>query len=251
MPAAAQKAQAQETADQLSDCLSLTRHANLASFSWRPCTNILGYFLLDHPSRDAKRSDLLLQQTTIGPHIMHNDIQSILLDRTRIAQRVAELGKQIAGDLENLADHPTDVVLVPILTGSIVFLADLIRHLPQKLRIGVISVSSYPGKSMTSKGVSIRSALPPSLAGRHVVIIDDILDSGQTIAMVREIIQEQEPASVWACVLLRKDRPEAMTVPVEYVGFDIPDEFVVGYGLDYDDYYRNLPDIVTLRKEAL
>lgn len=182
---------------------------------------------------------------------MHNDIKHILLDRNRIAARVKELGRQIATDLEKLADHPTDIVLVPILTGSIVFVADLIRHLPLKLRIGVISVSSYPGKSRTSRGVSIRSTLPPSLKGRHVLIIDDILDSGQTIDMVREIIREQQPVTVWTCVLLRKDRPDAMKVPVEYIGFDIPDEFVVGYGLDYDDYYRNLPDIVTLRKEAL
>lgn len=182
---------------------------------------------------------------------MRNDVDQILFHRDEIAARVAQLGRSIAADLDALADHPTEIVLVPILTGSMVFVADLVRHLPQKLRIGVMSVSSYPGKSIESKGALIRGALPDHLAGKHVLIVDDILDTGQTLTLVRDIIAEQSPAEVRTCVMLRKDRPEARAFPVDYVGFDIPNAFVVGYGLDYNDYYRNLPDIVTLRAEAL
>lgn len=182
---------------------------------------------------------------------MHNDVDRILFGRQEIAARVAQLGRAIAEDLDALAEHPTEIVLVPILTGSMIFVADLVRHLPQKLRIGVMSVSSYPGKSIESKGALIRGALPDHLAGKHVLIVDDILDTGQTLTLVRDIIREQNPADVHICVLLRKDRPEAHMFPVDYLGFDIPNEFVVGYGLDYNDYYRNLPDIVTLRVEAL
>ena len=89
------------------------------------------------------------------------------------------------------------------------------------------------------------------LRGRHLLLIDDILDSGGTIKLVQSVLGPMEPASVKTCVLLRKQRPAAMEVPVDYVGFEIPDEFVVGYGLDYDNYYRNLPDIVSLRKDIL
>lgn len=182
---------------------------------------------------------------------MRNDVDRILFTREAIADRVAQLGVEIAADLDALADHPTEIVLVPVLTGAMVFVADLIRHLPHKLRIGVMSVSSYPGRSIASKGALIRGALPDHLAGKHVLIVDDILDTGQTLTLVQHIIAEQQPAEIRTCVLLRKDRPKTHGFPVDYVGFDIPDEFVVGYGLDYNDYYRNLPDIVTLRAEAL
>jgi hypoxanthine phosphoribosyltransferase len=96
-------------------------------------------------------------------------------------------------------------------------------------------------------------ALPGAeeLADKHVLIVDDILDSGSTIRLVRQEIERRQPLSVRACVLLRKTIPSALATPCEYVGFDIPDEFVVGYGLDYDHYYRNLPDIGTLKKEAM
>ncbi|MFG0330027.1 MAG: hypoxanthine phosphoribosyltransferase [Phycisphaerales bacterium] len=182
---------------------------------------------------------------------MKSDIDRVLYHRRDIAARVEELGRAIARDLDGLEGHPSEIMLMPILTGSLVFVADLIRHLPQKLQIGVVSVSSYPGKSMESKGAALRSEIPENLEGRHVVIVDDILDSGGTIQLVQSIIEERRPESVRTCVLLRKKRESAMKVRVDYVGFDIPDEFVVGYGLDYDDYYRNLPDIVTLRAEAL
>jgi len=92
--------------------------------------------------------------------------------------------------------------------------------------------------------------LPATLEGRHVLLIDDILDSGQTLCMAVDLLRSRQPASLRTCVLLRKDRPEARQTAVDYVAFEVPDTFVVGYGLDYNDYYRNLPDIVTLRPEV-
>lgn len=183
---------------------------------------------------------------------MHQDIARVLIDSERIAARVAEMGREIAADITSQTQgNEAEVVLVPVLTGSIVFVADLIRHLPHKLRIGVVSVSSYPGRSRQSRGASMRGVLPDNLAGKHVLIIDDILDSGSTIRLLQEIIAEQQPATLRTCVFLRKERESARDINVDYVGFHIPDEFVVGYGLDYNDYYRNLPEIAILRPEAL
>lgn len=193
---------------------------------------------------------------------MFPEIDRVLIERETIARRVRELGASLASDLRRdtegggaSAGEGDRVVIIPIMSGAMVFGADLIRELPLKLRLELVAVSSYPGRSLESKGAAIRSELPGTLGGRHVVIVDDILDSGQTIAMVRRLVEEQHPASVRACVLLRKDVPRAVTeaegARAEYVGFDIPDEFVVGYGLDYDGYYRNYPEIATLKREAL
>jgi hypoxanthine phosphoribosyltransferase len=178
------------------------------------------------------------------------DIDRILIDRDRIACRVEEMAAEIRRDLEDLSDE-FEIILVPILTGSIIFLADLIRQLPQKIRINVITVSSYPGQRTTTTGQPIVGDLPDELEDRHVLIVDDILDSGTTIRRIREEIEQRRPRSLRACVLLRKDIPSARLTPCEYIGFDIPDEFVVGYGLDYNGYYRNLPDIGVLKEEAL
>lgn len=181
---------------------------------------------------------------------MHTDIARVLLTAEQIAARVVELSRQISDDLDRLG--PSEgVVLVPVLTGSIIFVADLVRRLPLKLRIGVTTVSSYPGKATSSQGAGLVGQLPPALTGRHVLVVDDILDSGRTLRLLRETIAQQRPASLRACVLLRKEIPSAMATPCEYVGFDIPDVFVVGYGLDYDDHYRNLPYVGVLRPEAL
>jgi len=184
------------------------------------------------------------------------DIDKILITRDRIDARVKELGKQIVADLEEETScgenqHACEIVLVPILTGSIIFLADLIRAMPLKMRIRVISVSSYSGKTTKSRGAQLAGEIPPDVRGSHVLVVDDILDSGKTIRLVRKLIEAREPASLRTCVLLRKQIPEAMETPCDYVGFDIPNEFVVGAGLDYNGYYRNLPDICTLKPEAL
>ncbi|HXE53000.1 MAG TPA: phosphoribosyltransferase family protein, partial [Tepidisphaeraceae bacterium] len=102
-------------------------------------------------------------------------------------------------------------------------------------------------RSVSTQGAQVVGQQLGQVEGRHVVLVDDVLDSGQTVRMVQAVLREREVASLRTCVLLRKDRPETRDIPVDYVGFDIPDVFVVGYGLDFNNYYRNLPDIVTLR----
>jgi hypoxanthine phosphoribosyltransferase len=184
---------------------------------------------------------------------MHLDIERVLIDTDRIAARVADLARDIAADFEGMrtdaAEEPR-IVLIPVLTGSIVFVADLIRKLPLKISLEVVGVSSYPGKSIASKGAALTSELPANLAGAHVLIVDDILDSGQTLEVLTRLVSTRGPASVRTCVLLRKPGKAKADVRADYVGFDIPDEFVVGYGLDYDGYYRNYPAIATLRPDA-
>lgn len=189
---------------------------------------------------------------------MFPEIERTLVSRERIAARVGEMAREIARDLE--ADLGRDghsaldegrVVLIPIMTGAMIFAADLIREMPVKLSIGLVTVSSYPGQSVTSKGAQLASALPGNLAGRHVLVIDDILDSGQTLGLVREVALAQKPASLRIAVLLDKKTRRVREVPVDYVGFEIPDEFVVGYGLDYDGYYRNHPEIAVLSRSVL
>lgn len=184
---------------------------------------------------------------------MRNDLQRILIDRQTIATRIEALAAEITADLEK-EDHSGEITLVPILTGSIIFVADMIRCLPHRMQIHLMSVSSYPGTATTSQGVKIENALtnlPADLTGRYVLLMDDILDSGNTFRAVTAEINKRNPQALKTCTLLRKERPEAMAFPIDYVAFDIPDEFVVGYGLDYDDYYRNLPDIGVLKQDVI
>jgi hypoxanthine phosphoribosyltransferase len=197
---------------------------------------------------------------------VQGDVDKVLIPRERIAARVAELSAAIVADSRKLSaggaggtggtggtegGDEAEIVLVPVLTGSIIFVADLMRQLPLKLRIDLVTASSYPRRATASLGAQIVGSIRGDLAGRHVLIVDDILDSGQTITLIRQEVARREPRSVKSCVLLRKQRPAAMAVPCEYVGFDIPDAFVVGYGLDYDNYYRNLPDIATLKEDII
>ena len=178
---------------------------------------------------------------------MHRSVERVLITHASIAQRVRELAAEITADHTPPAlPGEAEVTIVPILTGAMIFCADLIRHLPMRMKIGLLTVSSYPGTSVTTSGSTVLSEQMGNIRGRHVLLIDDVLDSGGTVRLVRDVVQRQEPASLKVCVLLRKPTAGARETPVDYVGFDIPDEFVVGYGLDYDDYYRNLPDIVTL-----
>ena len=187
---------------------------------------------------------------------MQADVDGILIDRQAIERRVSEVARTIAADLSVATESApaTELTLVPILTGSIIFVSDLIRKLPLRMRIHLISVSSYPGPMTTSRGARIRAeltCLPDSLSGAHVLVVDDILDSGNTLSLVLDVIKQKRAASIRTCVLLRKQRPEAMRHPCDYVCFDIPDQFVVGYGLDFNGYYRNLPDIMTCHPKTL
>jgi len=189
---------------------------------------------------------------------MFPEIERILVSREQIADRVQAMAKEIVRDLqEDLAKDgqtPLDednVIIVPIMTGAMIFVADLVRELPMKLSLGLVAVSSYPGESVRSKGAHFATELPDNLGGKHIIVLDDILDSGQTLALVKEMIEKQNPASLRLGVMLDKQTDRTVDVHVDYVGFEIPDEFVVGYGLDYNGYYRNYPQIAVLDQSAI
>jgi hypoxanthine phosphoribosyltransferase len=182
---------------------------------------------------------------------MQADIDRVLISQQQIAARVRELAAQIVADHTSPAvSGEAEITIVPVLTGAMIFCCDLIRQMPIAMKIGLITVSSYPGASVQTQGSQVISRQLGDIRGRHVLLVDDILDSGGTIRAVVPVLREQGAASVKVCVLLRKDRPESRDLHADYVGFEVPDEFVVGYGLDYDDYYRNVPDIVTLKPEV-
>ncbi len=183
---------------------------------------------------------------------MNLDIARVLIHKETIAARVAEMARQITAD-HSTPGNPamSEITIVPILTGGMIFCGDLIRHIPIEMKIGLLTVSSYPGAALRTQGSQLLGQQIGDISGRHVLLLDDILDSGGTIRLVVPILKELGAASVKTAVLLRKDRPEGKDVKADYVGFEIPDEFVVGYGLDYNDYYRNLPDICVLTPAAI
>lgn len=175
---------------------------------------------------------------------MQADIEKVLYDAKCIRQRVRELAEQITRDYGTLGEG---ITIVPIMTGAMIFASDLIREMPIPMKINLMTVSSYPGMSLRTQGSQVIAKQLGDVHGRHVLLVDDILDSGGTLKLVAPLLSEMGAASVKTCVLLRKDRPAAREVQADYVGFDIPDEFVIGYGLDYDNVYRNLPEICTLK----
>ena len=172
-----------------------------------------------------------------------NEDVRILIDQDRIAERVSELALELEREL---GSRDGDVTLVPVMTGSMLFVADLIRQLRIPIRIEPVTVQSYPGTATHSRGARLQTPVPEVLRDKHVLIVDDILDSGGTLSVLRRLIGAVGPKSVRACVLLSKDVPRSHEVACEHSGFDIPDEFVVGYGLDYDGLHRNLPYIGVL-----
>jgi hypoxanthine phosphoribosyltransferase len=183
---------------------------------------------------------------------MQRDIDRVLITKEQIAERVRQMAQEITADhTPPRMSGEAEITIVPILTGAMIFCCDLIRQIPIAMKIGLMTVSSYPGKSLRTQGTQVLSQQMGDVRGRHVLIIDDILDSGGTIQAVVPAVRALGAATVKTCVLLRKDREPARSTEVDYVGFEIPDEFVVGYGLDYDNYYRNLPDIVTLKANVI
>ena len=168
----------------------------------------------------------------------------ILLPATRIQERVGELARQIAVDF-----HNQPVTIVGVLTGSLMFLADLVRHLDLPLRIGLIQASSYRGTATTPGTLHVQPELAPDVRGRQVLLLDDILDTGQTLSYLIEHLYGLGAKSVRVAVLLRKKGRQRVPVQPDYCGFDIPDAFVVGYGLDFNDEYRHLPYVAILPQE--
>ena len=144
-----------------------------------------------------------------------------------------------------------ELTVIAVLHGSLMFVADLLRRIPLPLKLECLSVASYHGKMQTSGEVSLKQIIVPDFVDRDVLIVDDILDSGHTLATIREMLETAKPRSIRTCVLLSKKKQRAREIDTDYVGFEIEDEFVVGYGLDFRERYRNLPYIGVLRREFL
>ena len=177
--------------------------------------------------------------------MLEKDIDSVLFSEEELKNRVAELAAMIEKDYEG-----EEIMLIGVLRGSFVFMADLCRAIDLPCTLDFMSVSSY-GKGTTSNGqVQITKDLSEDISGRHVIVVEDILDSGNTLSYLLKMLQNRNPASIRLCTLL--DKPERRQKPVEvhYSGFTIPDAFVVGYGLDYAEKYRNLPYIGILKPEV-
>lgn len=177
---------------------------------------------------------------------MEADIARVLFHESAILSRLDGLAARITEDYRD-----KELTVVAILNGSFIFMADLLRRVPLPLQLDSWSVSSYHG-TKTSGTIQFRQTQIADVRGRHVLLLDDILDSGLTLSAIRERMEKESgAASVRSCVLLRKMVPRTCPVETDYVGFDIPDEFVVGYGLDYNERYRNLPYIGILTEEAI
>ena len=170
---------------------------------------------------------------------MRDDIATVLVTREEIAARVEELGRQIRADYAEL----DDLLLVGVLKGCAMFMVDLARAIDLPLALDFIAVASYGASTESSGVVRMLKDLDTDIAGRHVLIVEDIIDSGLTLAYLRSQLLRRNPASLRICALLNKPERRTADVPVDYQGFDIPNEFVVGYGLDYAERYRNLPYI--------
>lgn len=175
---------------------------------------------------------------------MLNDVESCLLTKEEIAQKVAELGKQISQDYEG-----KKLVVVGILKGAVLFLSDLIREITVPLTLDFMAVSSYGSSTESSGVVRILKDLDKSIENKDVLIVEDIIDSGLTLKYLVENLTARKPNSVKVCTLLDKPARRQINVDVDYNGFIIPDEFAVGYGLDYNGLYRNLPAIYVLKRE--
>jgi hypoxanthine phosphoribosyltransferase len=178
--------------------------------------------------------------------LVQSDIERVLFDEPAIHKRLDEMAAQITTDYGE-----RELTVIAILTGSLIFMSDLLRRIPLPLKLDCLSVVSYRGKAQTSGEVIFKQSTLPDVVSRDVLILDDILDSGCTLAAVREKLEAAKPRSVRVCVLLSKRKQRARDVDADYIGFEIDDEFVVGYGLDFMERYRNLPYVGVLRKELL
>ena len=177
---------------------------------------------------------------------MQCDLERVLFEEPAIHRRFDELAAQISNDYRN---H--EVTVIAVLTGSLIFMSDLLRRIPLPLKLDCVSVLSYHGKAQTSGEVIFKQVALPDVVDRHILVLDDILDSGHTLAAIRDRLETAKPRSIRVCVLLSKKKQRARHVDADYVGFEIEDEFVVGYGFDFMERYRNLPYIGVLRKELL
>ena len=188
---------------------------------------------------------------------MQDDLERILFHETAILSRLDQLAAEISQEYRG-----RELTVIAVLSGSLMFMADLLRRIPLPLRLDFVSVASYYGNAQTTGEITFKLATAsvaaatgqialPDVKHRHILVLDDILDSGHTLAAIREKLEAVAPRSIRVCVLLSKKKPRARIVHADYVGFEIEDEFVVGYGLDFMERYRNLPYIGVLRKDLI
>ena len=173
---------------------------------------------------------------------MKEDIERVLISEEELKKRVAELGAQISADYAG-----KEPLLVSVLRGSYIFMADLTRSINLDLTVDFMVVSSYGAGTVSSGQVEIKKDLSDSIEGKDLIVVEDILDSGNTLYYMMDVLRARKPASIRICALM--DKPDRRTKPItaDYVGFTIPDAFIVGYGLDYDEKYRNLPYVGVLK----
>ena len=179
---------------------------------------------------------------------MHEDVSEIIFTEDEIAARVAEMGEQITRDYADRAANE-GVVMISVLRGAAMFMADLVRQIKLPVEMDYMAISSYGNGAKSSGVVRILKDITANIEGRHVIIAEDILDSGLTLKYLMRTLQARYPASIEVATLLRKLTRAQADIDCRYVGFECPDEFIVGYGLDYAERYRNLPYIGILKKE--
>lgn len=175
---------------------------------------------------------------------INNDVAEILIGTEELQAKVAELGRQISEDYRG-----RNPLLICLLRGAVIFLSDLIRATDIPLEMDFMAISSYGNSTESSGVVRLVMDLKSSITGRNVLIVEDIVDTGRTLAYILDNLRTRRPADIKVCALLSKASRREVQVEVDYLGFEIPDEFVVGYGLDYAENYRNLPFIGVLKPE--
>lgn len=177
--------------------------------------------------------------------MIHPDIESIIISEEQVRDRVRELGAQISRDYEDRS-----VLLVAVLRGAALFIADLAREITVPVELDFMAVSSYGSSTKSSGVVRILKDLDEQIEGRHVIVVEDILDTGLTLKYLLKNLASRKPASLEIVTLLSKEGKQRVPISCKYIGFSVPDEFVVGYGLDFAERYRNLPYIGVLRPSA-
>ena len=173
-------------------------------------------------------------------------VGEVLIEEEALQARIAELGRQLSADYEG-----RDLLLVGVLKGAVFFMADLMRHLTVPCEVDFMAISSYGVATDSSGVVRILKDLDLSIEGRHVLVVEDIIDSGLTLSYLTRTLEAREPASLEVCTLLTKPERREVDVPVRYVGFEIPNKFVIGYGLDFAERYRNLPFVGVLHSSLM
>ena len=175
---------------------------------------------------------------------MYEDVSEVLLSEEQIQDRIRELAEQISADYQG-----KDLLLVCVLKGGVMFLTDLMRHLDIPHAIDFMAISSYGGSTETSGVVRILMDLNTSIEGKNVLVVEDIVDTGHTLDYILRNLSTRRPTSLKVCALLNKPSRRVLEVPIHYIGFDIPNKFVIGYGLDFGEKYRNLPFVGVLKPE--